>query len=812
MTTTAAVPGDHVTGVEDLAIPLVANPRFPLLDGVRAIAALLVLLTHVSFITRANIDHPLGPEMARMNTGVSVFFVLSGFLLYRPFVAARLAGEGRPDTVPYLWRRLLRIYPAYWLALAVVVALGPASIPDAQSLVLWGSLAHVLSPDHFFGPLLQSYTLGVEVSFYLFLPAWAWLVRRLPGPVVRTELAALGALGAAGLGWQLFCLGQSGALESVWRNNLPGWFDHFAIGMALAVVHAKGGRALARLAAVPAGAWWAAGLAALLVMSRGLAIERSAFYLDWWQDLAIHLLGLVLGVALLLPAAVGPLGVGFPRRLLATRIVAWLGVVSYGIYLWHEFVLDRWVAWRWTPPFEANPAPFEASLLVVVAGSVAIASASWLSFERPLLRLKRLARSTSQVLDGRLGPRLVALTAVGLAVRVLFVLGWRRFDAVGGDPYWYHQGANLLADGEGFVNVFRFDEGIRQPGADHPPAYLVWLGLSSLAGFRTLLAHQLWSCVLGALAVPFCGLAGARIGGRRAAIAAAVIAALSPLLWVYDALLLSETMAITSVAAATWLALKARDERALHLATLVGLGTALGVLTLTRAEALLVVPVVLAATAWRQWRAFAVGAVSFGLVVAPWVGANLARFDHPATLSTQLGTTLAHAYCDDTFEGPHVGWWSYPCAADVPVPPGDTSNADLAYREVALDYAGDHLGRLPVVLAARLGRTFGLWDPDGQATLDRVEGRPRGVAVAAAVLWYPTAALAVAGWLVLRRRGWSWARLAPLWAPVACVVVTVLAFYGTTRFRALAEPSVAILAATALAHRSSAIPGRPATP
>lgn len=805
----------EVTGVESLAIPIVTNPRFPLVDGVRAIAALLVLLTHVSFITRANVDHPLGPEMARMNTGVSVFFVLSGFLLYRPFVAARLAGDGRPDTVPYLWRRLLRIYPAYWVALAGVILLGPAAIDDVQSFVLWASLAHVFSPDHFFGPLLQSYTLGVEVCFYLFLPAWAWFVRRLPGPVVRTELTALAVLGAAGLAWQVFCLGQSGALESVWRNNLPGWFDHFAVGMAVAVVHAVGGRAHARLAAVPAGAWWALAAVALLGMSRALGIARTDFYLEWWQDLGVHVLGLVLAVGLLLPAVVGPVDRGVPRRVLATGVVAWLGVVSYGIYLWHEFLLDRWSSWRWTPPFEANPAPFELTALVVVLGSVAVASVSWLTFERPLLRLKRLARSTAAVLDGPLLPRLAVLTAVALAVRVVFVLGWRRFDAVAGDPYWYHRGANLLADGEGFVNVFRFDAGLRQPGADHPPAYLVWLAGSSLVGLRSLLAHQLWSCVLGALAVPFCGLAGARLGTNRTALAAAGIAAVSPLLWIYDALLLSETLAITAVAATIWLALKVRDEGAGRIGTVVALGAALGVLTLTRAEAVLIVPVVLAAVTWRRWRPMVAGLAACAVVVAPWVGANLVRFDEPATLSTQLGTTLAHAYCDDTFSGPFIGWWSFPCAADLPVPPGDASNADIAYREAALDYAGDHLGRLPVVLAARFGRTFGAWDPIDQATLDRVEGRPRGVAVTAALLWYPTIVAAAVGWVALRRRGWSWAALAPLWAPVACVAVTVLAFYGTTRFRALAEPSFAILAAAAVTRnhlRSLSSRARQASP
>src|SRR5690606_35894062 len=181
---------------------------------------------------------------------------------------------------------------------------------------------------------------------------------------------------------------------------------------------------------------------------------------------------------------------------------------------------------------------------------------------------------------------------------------------------------------------------------------------------------------------------------------------------------------------------------------------------------------------------------------------NLARFDRPATLSTQLGTTLAHAYCEDTFHGEWLGWWSYPCAADLPVPPGDTSHADHAYREVALERARDELDRLPVVVAARLGRTFGVWNPFQQAQLDRVEGRPEGVAKAAVLLWYPTAAAAVAGWVALRRRGWGWWRLAPLWAPVACVAATVAVVYGPTRFRALAEPAFAVLAAAALTRAS----------
>lgn len=831
--------------------------RFPLLDGVRALAALGVLATHVAFVTGATVTNPVGPELARLNTFVSIFFVLSGFLLYRPFVAARLAAEPPPDAVPYLWRRALRIYPAHWVAtVAALVLLPAATLGGARGAFLYPTLGHVFSAEHFLAPVQQAWTLGVEVCFYLFLPAWAWFVRRLPGPVVRTELAALAGLAAAGVGYQLavFALHDGpGPVGLVARNLLPAWFDHFAVGMGLAVLHAAG-----RRLRVPAAASWAVALGALLVMSRGLGIPRSgpeSYFLAPRTDLAVHVLGIVLGAAVLLPAVWGE---GGPiRRVLAHPVAVWLGVVSYGVYLWHEIVLDRFVAWRWRPfldvrpeVLDRSPAPFALTLVAVLAASAGVAVLSWYGVERPVLGLKDRVRSAAQVLDGGLlATRLAVLTVIGLVVRVAFVLGWRRLTEVGGDPYWYHHGANLLADGEGFVDVFAFDRGLRLPGADHPPGYLVALALPSLVGLRSLLAHQLWTCLIGAAAIPFAGLAAARLAGRRAALLAAAITALSPAIWVYDALLHAESLAITAIAAATWLTLRARGTTptttprrpstgvappagpdpdtsdatpidrsagaghgaaaptsagsgrgAGHhdLPTTIGLGAALGVLALARAEAILLVPVFVLVACRRAWRPAVITTVAAGVLVVPWVGANLVRFDRPATLSTQLGTTLLHANCDPVYFGPDLGWWNFACAADLPLPPGDRSVADAAYRTAALDYVGDHLGRLPVVVAARVGRTFGLYDPRHQASLDQLEGRPHGVAVAGMAAYYATAVAAIVGWRRLRRAGRSLADLAPVWTPVALVLLTVVAFYGTTRFRAVAEPALAVLAAVGL--------------
>src|SRR3954451_18263543 len=120
------------------------EPRFPCFDGLRALAALAVLMTHVAFAGGADAPNVFGVFFARMDGGVAVFFVLSGFLLYRPFVVAHLHERPRPAAGPFLWRRFLRIYPAYWLVLTVVVYFfADKSIPTLKTFVLYYSLMNI---------------------------------------------------------------------------------------------------------------------------------------------------------------------------------------------------------------------------------------------------------------------------------------------------------------------------------------------------------------------------------------------------------------------------------------------------------------------------------------------------------------------------------------------------------------------------------------------------------------------------------------------------------------------------------------------
>ncbi|HWH92968.1 MAG TPA: acyltransferase family protein, partial [Baekduia sp.] len=121
----------QVNAAEAAVTPPPGNPRFPAVDGLRAVAVLAVVVTHTAFISGFNGHGFLGEITARLDSGVALFFVISGFLLYRPFVAGRYRGERGPKVTHYARRRVLRIVPAYWLALTV--------------LAIWPGLAFVFT-------------------------------------------------------------------------------------------------------------------------------------------------------------------------------------------------------------------------------------------------------------------------------------------------------------------------------------------------------------------------------------------------------------------------------------------------------------------------------------------------------------------------------------------------------------------------------------------------------------------------------------------------------------------------------------------
>ena len=400
---------------------------------------------------------------------------------------------------------------------------------------------------------------------------------------------------------------------------------------------------------------------------------------------------------------------------------------------------------------------------------------------------------------------LTAITAIGLVVRVIYVVGFRRDHTVSGDPYFYHYGANLLVHGKGFIAPLQYIIlHIRLDAADHPPLYILFLAIPSAFGLGTTLVHMLWSACLGTATVALAGLVGRKVAGNRAGLIAAAIVALSPNLWVYDGAVLSETMAIFVATLALLMAYRAWEQPTWR--RLGALGAVCGLAALARSELILLVPALLwpvallADAAPRRARLARAGAVTLVamVVIGPWVGYNLARFEHPVLLSSQLETTLAGSNCADTYAGADLGLFTQTCLDLYPHDPHEEESVTAqTLRKGAQHFIRTHLSRVPVVMGARVGRVTGVYRVAQEIDLDVfVEGRERPLAIVGLIVGYATGIAAIAGAVLLRRRRGP--PVFPLVVLPAVVLVTVALTYATDRFRASAETAIAVLAAVAL--------------
>ncbi|CAN5506933.1 acyltransferase [soil metagenome] len=389
--------GAGVGGLESAARTGAATTRFSCFDGLRAIAATTVLVTHVSLVSGANTNHSFGAYFARMDVGVTIFFVISGFLLYRPFVAALLAGAPRPSARAYARRRLLRIFPAYWVALTAALVLLGGSY-EIDQLVRFYALVHIYTAETVLAPIIQAWSLGTELSFYVFLPLFAALLARhdpgTPRGRLRRQVIGLGALVVVALAYRLVVLAADPEPLAMFLMWLPNHLDTFAIGMGLAVLQvwrsqhqATAPNPLDRRWA-PALCWGGAAAAFWAVATQvGLPVA-SLTYTDG-QVLWRHLLYTATAALLLLPAIFGPQEQGIIRRLLRLRVVALVGLVSYGVYLWQITVLEEYLDRTGTAAFTGSFLPI---LTWVFAITVLVAAVSYAVVERPALALKQRRR------------------------------------------------------------------------------------------------------------------------------------------------------------------------------------------------------------------------------------------------------------------------------------------------------------------------------------------------------------------------------------------------------------------------------------
>lgn len=362
---------------------------FPAVEGARAVAAVAVLLVHVAFVSGLTVSSgAVGDFTARSEIGVGVFFVISGFLLYRPWARAHLTGAEPPALGRYLKRRLLRIVPLYSVVLLATLILVPAARPkDALDAVLLLLFGQVYRGQTVFLGVPQAWSLDIEMAFYLALPVYAAVMLRVGarlGSAQRAEWWGIGSLYAAGLGLRVLLEATSPVPWKVWHGFLPVWSDLFALGFALAVLSVRWERAPAtRRVGRPLGvlACWSVAALAYLVLARVVGLGRGPLYeRSTGQALAEELLWGLFAVALLLPAVAGS-----PRPLRA-RPVALLGLISYGVYLWHQLVVQMLLQHTGWHLFRI---PFGTFFVAVLALTVLLATLSYRLVERPGIALGR---------------------------------------------------------------------------------------------------------------------------------------------------------------------------------------------------------------------------------------------------------------------------------------------------------------------------------------------------------------------------------------------------------------------------------------
>jgi 4-amino-4-deoxy-L-arabinose transferase-like glycosyltransferase len=378
----------------------------------------------------------------------------------------------------------------------------------------------------------------------------------------------------------------------------------------------------------------------------------------------------------------------------------------------------------------------------------------------------------------------------GLVLRALYAFALVKSKPLLGDALEFHLQANLLADGKGYIQPFLWQsQHIANPSADKPPLYPLLEAVPSLFGGRSYSWHHLVGVLSGTATVGVVGLLGRRVGGARTGLIAAALAAVYPLLVAADGSLRSESTEALLVACTLLAALRLRERPSAGRAALVGALVALA--TLTRGEALLLLALVAVPAAGWRTRNAGIAVAACALVLAPWLVRCWVVFDQPVAISTNTGGLLAGANCDETYHGAFLGQWEYTC-----VPPArhrnEAQEADRL-RGIGLRYARDHASRLPVVLAARLGRSFELFRVRRQAKEEAFfEGRDLLVEHAGVAMYYALAILAAIGVVALRRRAGPWLLLL---APLVSVAFVSLTAYGFTRFRVAAEPSLVVLAA-----------------
>jgi peptidoglycan/LPS O-acetylase OafA/YrhL len=317
--------------------------RVASLTGIRAVAALLVMLTHAAYTTGKYPQGYVGLVYSRAEIGVPIFFVLSGFLLFSPWVKGSARGEPPPSVRRYAWHRVRRIMPAYAVTVVAAYLLyhfrtaGPNPGHTWEGLFRNVTLTQIYT-DHYLYSFLhqgltQMWSLAVEAAFYVALPLLAYLLlvmlcrrRWRPGLLV-SGLLALAAVTPA---W-LILVHTTDFLPDGARLWLPSYLAWFVGGMLLAALQPLGVRAYA-LACIPVA------VACYFIVSTPIAGEPTTSPAELREALVKALFYAIIATLAVAPLALGDRGLY--TRVLASRPMVFLGEISYEIFLIHLITME----------------------------------------------------------------------------------------------------------------------------------------------------------------------------------------------------------------------------------------------------------------------------------------------------------------------------------------------------------------------------------------------------------------------------------------------------------------------------------------
>jgi len=424
---------------------------------------------------------------------------------------------------------------------------------------------------------------------------------------------------------------------------------------------------------------------------------------------------------------------------------------------------------------------------------------------------------------------IVAIGMGGWLFRLWAVLSYRPTCDTGstdcyklaGDAFYHHGQANLLAEHFEYLNPnIHLATGKLIDSAGDPPLFAAYLASWSKIGFDGVTDHRVAATLWGFALVVAIGLFTRRLGGNVAGVVAAVIAALHPLMWINDIMLLSEGMYQPFIVLMFWAAYEWIREPSRRNVAILGISIALA--AMIRAEAISLYAFMVLPLIWwgvkgldtkEKFRQTVACGLAGLALMAPWLIYNNVRFEKPVTISAVSGTVMIAGACDGAWTGESLGYWVN-CFDDNLIAelreelPGswpddeadrvhyDESVIDEFNRDHALDYYVDNWERYPKVALARIGRSLEFYRVSHTLRMQyTVEGRWEEPSTVGLGVYYALLPFSVIGALLMRRRG---QRLTPLLAMWPMIAAASAMTFGLTRYRVPIDIAMIVLASIAL--------------